>query len=88
MSRNAYGSSYMRRRSKREGEGSRSCGHLRTRGTGLSSNFKLRELSASTSRDKSSSSMKASCRERLLKRSRLLGSIKCRNKLSSSMNSG
>ena len=88
MSRSVSGSSFMRKRSKKGEEGSRSCGPLRMRGNGLSSSCKLRELSESTLIDRSSLSMKASCRGRLLKRSRLLGSIKYRDKLSLSMNSG
>ena len=87
MSRNVCGSSFMRRRNRREGEGSRSWGHLRMRGKGLSSSYRLRELNVNTTRDRSSSSMKVLCRERLSKRNRRLGSIKCKNKLNSSMNS-
>jgi hypothetical protein len=57
------------------------------RGRGSSSSYRLRELNVNTTRDRSSLSMRALCRERLLKRSRRLGSIKCKNKLNSSMNS-
>jgi hypothetical protein len=87
MSKSAFGNSSMKRKNVSARKASSVSALLRTNATGSSKNSQLSEPNANSMTVIGNLSRRLFCKDRPLKRSKQGDSIKCRNRLSSTMNS-